>query len=158
MDPGPVTNVAIALGSNLGDRRAHLAWAIARLQTELSDLQVSSILETTAEDVPDVQPNYLNAVAVARTVLAPAALLEMLLAMERERGRVRPSVRAARTLDLDLIFYGARTIATPALTVPHPHFRRRLFVLAPLAEVAPLWRDPVTGKTPGELLKALQEA
>lgn len=143
--------VAIALGSNLGDRRAHLDWAIGQLATYLSQLRVSSFHETAPVDVEGPQPPYLNAAVVGRTALAPRALLDLLLNLERTRGRTRPARRAPRTLDLDLILYGDRVIDEPGLTVPHPEFHRRAFVLDPLAEVAADWRDPRTGKTVGEL-------
>ncbi len=106
--------------------------------------------------MPDAQPPYLNAVAVGETPLAPEVLLEHLLAIERERGRERPSARAARTLDLDVILYGDRVIDTPALQVPHPRFRERAFVLVPLNELAPDLRDPVTGRTVTELIGLLR--
>jgi 2-amino-4-hydroxy-6-hydroxymethyldihydropteridine diphosphokinase len=82
-------------------------------------------------------------------------LLEALLGIERERGRERPTVNAPRTLDLDLILYGDSRIDEPDLTVPHPRFRERLFVLEPLAEIAPEMVDPVSGSTVRDLLKAL---
>ena len=140
-------NVALGLGSNLGDRRAHLEWAVGQLRGILKNLRVSSILETDPVDVPDEQPRYLNAVAVGETDLAPEDLLASLLAIERARGRERLSPKAARTLDLDIILYGGRIMRTPTLEVPHPRFRDRAFVLGPLAELAPEWIDPVTGKT-----------
>jgi 2-amino-4-hydroxy-6-hydroxymethyldihydropteridine diphosphokinase len=147
--------VAIAIGSNLGDRRAHLTWAIEQLAPHLADLRLSSVLETEPFDVPSPQPPYLNAVVVGDTGLAVDNLLRLLLALERSRGRRRPSFRAPRTLDLDLIFYDGLVIDTPDLTVPHPRFRERRFVLAPLAELAPAWKDPVSGKAVGELLADL---
>jgi 2-amino-4-hydroxy-6-hydroxymethyldihydropteridine diphosphokinase len=143
--------VAIALGSNLGDRRAHLAWAIDELGRLLTDVRVSSIFETEPVDVDEPQPPYLNAAVVGRTALEPRALLAALLALERARGRERPSRRAPRTLDLDLILYGDRVIDEPGLVVPHPEFQRRAFVLDPLAEVAPDWKDPRAGITVREL-------
>jgi 2-amino-4-hydroxy-6-hydroxymethyldihydropteridine diphosphokinase len=143
--------VAVALGSNLGDRRRHLDFALERLSTILSGLRVSAIRETEPFDVPDPQPPYLNAVVTAESAMEPDALMLALLAIERAQGRRRPSVRAPRTLDLDLILFGDRVIATPQLTLPHPRFRERRFVLEPLAELAPEWKDPVTGKTMGEL-------
>ena len=129
------TRVAIALGSNLGDRHAHLAFAIARLRKILTDVRVSSIHETAPEGVDEPQPDYLNAVVAGTTTLGPHELLEALLAIERERGRTRVSFRASRTLDLDLILYGDEVIDTPELTVPHPRYKERQFVTKPLAEV-----------------------
>ena len=151
-----LTPVALSLGSNLGDRRGHLEWALEQLGRRLERLRVSSVIETDAEDVPDPQPPYLNAAAVGETALEPGPLLDLLLDLERARGRERRAFRAARTLDLDLIFYGTRVIDTPALVVPHPHFRTRGFVLAPLAEIAPDWIDPLTGKTVGKTLEELR--
>jgi 2-amino-4-hydroxy-6-hydroxymethyldihydropteridine diphosphokinase len=80
-------------------------------------------------------------------------MLDLLLDVERRLGRARPFPGAARTLDLDLILFGDSVIDEPGLVVPHPRFRDRLFVLEPLVEVAPAWRDPVTGLTVAELLE-----
>ncbi|HEX5070121.1 MAG TPA: 2-amino-4-hydroxy-6-hydroxymethyldihydropteridine diphosphokinase [Vicinamibacterales bacterium] len=146
-------NVAIALGSNLGDRRAHLEWAIQRLAEVLANLRVSTLIETDPVGVPDEQPAYLNGVVVGETDLGPEALLEYLMALESERGRERRSFRAARTLDLDVILYGDRIIKTSTIEIPHPRFRDREFVLQPLAELAPDWIDPVSRKTVKELLQ-----
>jgi 2-amino-4-hydroxy-6-hydroxymethyldihydropteridine diphosphokinase len=132
---GPPTRVAIALGSNLGDRHAHLSFAIERLREILTDVRASSIHETAPEGVDEPQPDYLNAVVAGFTTLGPHELLQELLAIERERGRTRPSLRASRTLDLDLILYGDAVIDTPELTVPHPRYKEREFVTKPLAEV-----------------------
>lgn len=132
---GSRTRVAIALGSNLGDRHAHLAFAIERLRRILTEVRVSSIHETAPEGVNEPQPDYLNAVVAGTTTLGPHDLLHALLAIERERGRTRDSFRASRTLDLDLILYGDQTIDTPELTVPHPRYLERQFVTKPLAEV-----------------------
>lgn len=154
MPPSPV---AIALGSNLGDRYAHLAFAVAELSRILTDLRVSRLLDTEPVGVPDAQPRYLNAAAVGVTDLAPTALLEALQAIEQRRGRDRPYRDAPRTLDLDLILYGEEIVREPELEVPHPRFRDRLFVLEPLAELAPDWRDPVTGRPVTDLLRIRRE-
>lgn len=135
--------VAIALGSNLGDREAHLWFAIGRLSTILTDVRVSSFHNTAAEGVDEPQPDYLNGALAGTTTLSAQALLDEMLAIERERGRERPSFRASRTLDLDLIFYGSETISTPNLTVPHPRWRERAFVVKPLSEV---WDDLLFGQ------------
>jgi len=152
---GPRVPVAIALGSNIGDREGHLAFAVDRLRPHLARLRLSAFIETTPEGVPDAQPAFLNGAVVGETDLSPRALLDVLLAIERERGRLRPHRHAARTLDLDLILYGDRTVAEPGLVVPHARFRERRFVLAPLAEVAGEWVDPVTGLTISALLLGL---
>jgi 2-amino-4-hydroxy-6-hydroxymethyldihydropteridine diphosphokinase len=101
------------------------------------------------------QPMFLNAAATGESILSAPALLDVLLAVEQRFGRERPYARAPRTIDLDLILYGNDVIKTEGLTVPHPRFRERRFVLEPLAEIAADWIDPVTGKTIGELLSAL---
>jgi 2-amino-4-hydroxy-6-hydroxymethyldihydropteridine diphosphokinase len=92
---------------------------------------------------------------VGETTLPAPAVLDVLLAIEQGFGRVRPYVGSPRTIDLDLILYGGEVIDMPGIIVPHPRFRDRRFVLEPLAELAPEWIDPVTGKTIGELLKRL---
>lgn len=146
--------VAIALGSNLGDRRAHLAWAVDALAEHVRDLRVSPFESTAPVDVPDPQPDYLNAVVVGRTALPPDALIAWLLSLEAARGRVRTGPRSARTLDLDLILYGNEVRRTAALTLPHPRYRERDFVLGPLAALAPRWRDPERGETVARLWRA----
>ncbi len=147
--------VAVALGSNLGDRSAHLAFAAGRLGSILTGLRISRFFETAPVGVGEAQPDFLNAAAVGTTALSARALLDALLAIERERGRERPRPNAPRTLDLDLILFGADVVDEPDLIVPHPRFRGRRFVLEPLAEIAPDMRDPVTGLTVGELLERL---
>lgn len=148
--------VIIALGSNLGDRRAAIAFAAERLAAHISGLQLSDIIETEPEgEGASGQPRYLNAVIVGDTALTARALLDALLAIERDFGRERPHPGAARTLDLDLVLLGDQIIDEPGLHVPHPRFRDRFFVLGPLAEIAPDVRDPVTGLRAGELLRNL---
>ena len=143
--------VAIALGSNLGDRDTFLDDAEDRLATLLSGAVASARYETDpVGGLPDA-PIFLNEVVVGTTLLGPRALLEALLAIEAAAGRERPFVNAPRTLDLDLILYGDFVIDEPGLQVPHPRFRDRLFVLAPLAEVAGDWIDPVSGLTVEQL-------
>jgi 2-amino-4-hydroxy-6-hydroxymethyldihydropteridine diphosphokinase len=145
---------AVALGSNLGDRRAHLDFAVARLRALLDGLKVSGYIDTAPlSDVP--QPRYLNAAAVGRSSLPPRDVLTALLAIEQERGRERPFKDSPRTLDLDLILYDDLVLVEPGLTLPHPRFRERLFVLEPLTSIAPGLVDPVSGKTIAELLKGL---
>jgi len=146
--------VAIALGSNVGDRRAHLDYAVTALRALLTNVAVSRYYDTVPVGVSGPQAMFLNAAAVGETTLAPRALLEALLAIEQERGRERPYLNAPRTLDLDLILAGDTVVDEPGLVLPHPRFRERRFVLEPLAAVAPELRDPVSGRTVAELLSA----
>jgi 2-amino-4-hydroxy-6-hydroxymethyldihydropteridine diphosphokinase len=147
--------VAVAIGSNLGDRAAHLAYARHALDELLTGLICSAAVETAPVDVPDAQPSYLNAAAIGRSTLPLRELLDRLLSIEHARGRERSFRNAARTLDLDLILAGDEIRDEPGLIVPHPRFRERRFVLEPLAAVAPWLRDPVTGVTVAELLRRL---
>jgi 2-amino-4-hydroxy-6-hydroxymethyldihydropteridine diphosphokinase len=146
---------AIGLGSNVGDRQAHLDFAAGRLRSLLHNFKLSSIRETEPLGVPGDQPRFLNAAAVGETMLGARALLDQLQAIESEAGRDRPYAGAPRTLDLDLILYGPQVIDQPGLVVPHPRFRERRFVLEPLAEIAPGSQDPMTGRTVAELLRQL---
>jgi 2-amino-4-hydroxy-6-hydroxymethyldihydropteridine diphosphokinase len=147
-----VDRVAVALGSNLGDRRAHLDFAVAKLRSLLRHVAVSRYHDTVPVGITGPQPLYLNAAATGEATLSAQDLLDALLAIEAARGRERPFPNAPRTLDLDLILYGDLVIDGPGLTVPHPRFRERRFVLEPLAEIAPEAVDPVTGRTIRELL------
>lgn len=147
--------VAIALGSNLGDRDAELDEAEDRLAVLLSGAVASARYETDSVGGPANAPAYLNEVVVGSTLLAPRPLLEALQAIEMAAGRERPFLNAPRTLDLDLILYGDFVIDEPGLAVPHPRFRDRLFVLQPLAEVAGDWVDPVSGQSVQDLLDRL---
>ena len=147
--------VAVALGSNCGDRRAHLDYAVSTLRTLLTNLTVSRYYETIPVGVAGPQALFLNAAAIGDTKMSARALLDALLAIEHERGRERPYANAPRTLDLDVILFGDAIVEEPGLQVPHPRFRERRFVLQPLAEVAPDLRDPVSGKTIAELLTAV---
>ncbi|MEY2977281.1 MAG: 2-amino-4-hydroxy-6-hydroxymethyldihydropteridine diphosphokinase [Prochlorotrichaceae cyanobacterium] len=141
----PVT-VAIALGSNLGESYQIMTEAIVFLgHTPGIHVVAQSPLYQTAPVGPP-QPDYLNACALLQVTHAPHPLLQILLDIERKFGRVRRERWGPRLLDLDLILYGQEIIDTPDLQVPHPRMRERSFVLVPLADIAPDWFDPVTGK------------
>jgi len=143
---------AVALGSNLGNRRAHLDYAASKLHGLLAGLKISRYYDTKPEGVPGPQPMFLNAAAVGQTTMTARGLLEALLAIEDERGRERPYPNAPRSLDLDLILFGDDTRVEPGLVVPHPRFRQRRFVLEPLASIAPDLHDPVSGRSVADLL------
>jgi 2-amino-4-hydroxy-6-hydroxymethyldihydropteridine diphosphokinase len=152
----PNRRVAIAIGSNLGNREAAIAFASSQLSALLGSFTISETIETwPVGEGAEHQNLYLNAVAVGDTVLSPRQLLEALLAVEQAFGRERPARNAPRTLDLDLILHGNDIVIEPGLEVPHPRFRERFFVLGPLAEIAPDMVDPVSGMRVGELLKQL---
>ena len=140
--------IYLALGANLGDRRRNIEDAIARLDAAGVAIAARSATYETDAVSDEPQPPYLNAVLRATTALDPEALLALCLDIERRLGRVRPPGRdkAPRTLDIDVLLYDARVIASPALTVPHPAMLERAFVRIPLADVAaPGLRHPVTG-------------
>ena len=148
-----LTPVAIALGSNLGDRGQLLDAAVAALREVVTSPRVSSWHRTAPVGMPPGAPEFLNGALIGWTHLSARALLDYLLATEQTCGRERPYPGASRTLDLDLILYGQQVIDEPGLIVPHPRFRERRFVLAPLAEVAGGWIDPVTGRSVTDLLR-----
>jgi 2-amino-4-hydroxy-6-hydroxymethyldihydropteridine diphosphokinase len=129
---------------------------VAALRPSIAGLRLSSFHDTAPVGVGP-QPLFLNAAAVGETTLSARTLLEALLSVEQQLGRVRPYPGAARTVDLDLILFADAVIDEPDLIVPHPRFRERRFVLAPLAEVAGDWTDPVTGLTISALLERLPD-
>lgn len=131
-----MARAAIGLGANLGDRRARLGEAVRRLGEAGVTVAVSSLYETAPIGGP-VQGPFLNAVAVLDTDLAPRALLEFCLGLEREAGRRRRVRWGPRTLDLDLLLYDRVVVDEPGLQVPHPRLALRRFVLEPLAEAWP---------------------
>ena len=147
----------IALGGNLGDRKAALDRAVVALDVTPGVVvkAVSRYHETTPVGGPEGQGAFLNAAAAVETSLGPLALLETLHRIEREAGRVRSIRWGERTLDLDLVLHGDRVVDTPALRLPHPRMWVRRFVLAPLAEIAPAAIDPSTGLTIRALLENL---
>ena len=144
----------VALGSNQGDRQAHLEYAVCALEKHLTGMRVSPLIETVAEAVGQ-QPDFLNGVVVGVTELSPENVMNVLLAIERERGRTRPYSGAPRTLDLDLILMGSCVCESDSVQLPHPRFRQRRFVLEPLVAIAATLVDPITGSTMAELLSVL---
>jgi len=146
--------VYLSLGSNLGDRTAHLKTAIDHLGAFGEVVAVSSFYET--EPVEFVaQPWFLNCVVKLDTEKMPKQLLAGILHLEHEMGRQRRQKKGPRTIDLDILLFGNSIIQSPGLTVPHPAMHERRFVLEPLAEIAPELRHPVLKKTIQELREEL---
>ena len=137
----------VALGANLGEAETTVRAAIAALGrlpgTQL--VAASSLYRTAPLEVPEPQPDYINAVARLATTLTPHALLDELLALQARFGRVRPYRWAPRALDLDLLLYGDVVLDTPRLTLPHPRLHRRAFVLEPLLELDTFLEAPGLG-------------
>jgi 2-amino-4-hydroxy-6-hydroxymethyldihydropteridine diphosphokinase len=132
----PTERAFIALGSNLGDREAHLAHARARLAAlPGSRLVAASRIEETAPIGPVAQGAYLNQMVLLETTLSPAALLAHGRAIEAERGRERRERWGPRTLDLDIVRYGAQTVQQPDLTIPHPELPNRRFWQREIEEI-----------------------
>jgi len=155
-----VTAAFVALGANLDDPMTQVSVAFTELaalpQTRL--IKRSSLYRSAPAGAGyHGQPDFINAVAQVETALAPRALLDVLLALERAHGRVREFRNAPRTLDLDLLLYGDRQHHEPGLTLPHPRMHERAFVLAPLAEIAPQAQIPGRGRA-ADLLRGLDAA
>jgi len=133
-----MANAFIGIGSNLGDREAHIERALELLAAEEEiDLVTVSRLRQTDPVGPVEQGPFLNGAVRVTTDLPPRELLERLLAIEQRLGRVRRERFGPRTIDLDLLVYGDQVIDEPGLTVPHPRLHERRFALEPLAELAP---------------------
>lgn len=154
----PVEVAAIGLGSNLGNRIAHLRFGLSALRRLLCDVVVSRVYETEPREVVE-QPRFLNACCVGRTRQTPRQLLEQLQQVELLAGRRRAGPRyGPRVLDLDLLLHGTTVIETPDLVVPHPRLRERPFVLVPLAELVPHWVVPASGGRVAATVEDLAQA
>ncbi|MBC7909140.1 MAG: 2-amino-4-hydroxy-6-hydroxymethyldihydropteridine diphosphokinase [Pyrinomonadaceae bacterium] len=146
----------VSLGSNLGDRAGNLLLGVrGMMEAGIHVARLSSIYETEPVDVLE-QPMFLNMVAeLTVTTFSPEQTLARLLRVEYALGRRREILRGARTIDLDLLLYGAQQRDTEFLTLPHPRLHLRRFVLAPLAELAPGLLHPTLAKSVNQLLKEL---
>jgi len=143
--------VLIALGSNLGGRFGSSAAVVASAMDRIAEsgfriLARSSLWRSASWPDPAL-PDYINALVVVETALGPAETLARLRAIETDFGRERTASNAPRVLDLDLIAYGRAVVDQAGLVLPHPRAAERLFVMGPLAEIAPDWRDPASGRT-----------
>lgn len=146
---------AIAVGSNLGDSRTIVQSALETLAaTPNIRLQIVSSWYQTAPVGPP-QPDYINGCAILQVQISPHSVLATLLKIEAQFGRTRQVRWGPRSLDLDLLLYNDLILDTPTLQIPHPRMRDRAFVLVPLAEIAPNWIEPVSGKAIAELVQAV---
>ncbi len=146
--------VYLGLGSNVGEREQHLQAAVDRLHSrDVRIKRLSSVYETEPQGMRN-QRWFLNLVAEAETDLFPRRLLGRIVKIERELGRRRAIENGPRTIDIDILFFGNAVVHMDELTIPHPRFAERRFVLAPIVELAPDLRDPVSHQTMRELLAA----
>lgn len=150
--------VFLGLGSNIGDRRQTIASAVSLLEQQpgITICLVSSLYETIPVGYAD-QPDFLNAVIGIDTSYSPEELLDICMDVERSLGRIREKKWGPRTIDIDILLYDELQLESAKLILPHPFFHERLFVLVPLAEIAP--HLPVyKGRTAQELLAGFKDA
>lgn len=154
--------IVVALGSNVGPREEHLSFARDALRRGGFVWEFASTMhETDPVGGPAGQGAYLNQVLAASresVLLSPEALLSLALAIERARGRERIERWGPRTLDIDLVLFGDLILQRPGLTVPHPRFHDRRFVLAPLVELLPNLVHPIEGLTVRQLLSRIENS
>lgn len=151
---GMEKTVYLSIGSNLGDRKANLCEAIARLGAIGAVTKVSSFYETEPVEVAD-QPWFLNCAVELRTSKMPRQLMSAVLNIERDMGRRRLVPKGPRLIDIDILLFGTSVIAIPGVTIPHPALHERRFVLEPLAQIAPGIRHPVRKQTAAQMRDAL---
>lgn len=152
-------NAYIGLGSNLGQREKYVAAALNALQTtrKIEVVKVSRLYETAPVGGPEDQPSYINAVAHVKTTLSPQRLLGVCLKIEESLGRKRQVRWGPRTIDLDVLCYDQEIVVSQKLMLPHPMMHERVFVMEPLAEIAPDLMHPVLEQTAAEILDSLAD-
>ncbi|NQS96914.1 MAG: 2-amino-4-hydroxy-6-hydroxymethyldihydropteridine diphosphokinase [candidate division Zixibacteria bacterium] len=149
-------DVYLSLGSNIEDREENLRTSVNELSSIGEIVKVSSIFQTEPWGRRD-QNDFLNIACILKCGFAPLDLLEAILEIERRMGRMRGAEWSPRTIDIDIVFIGDSLIDEPGLTVPHPHFHQRRFVLEPLMEIAPEFQHPKFGKTISQLHKSCSD-
>jgi 2-amino-4-hydroxy-6-hydroxymethyldihydropteridine diphosphokinase len=142
----------LLIGGNLGDRTAYLALAVQQISALCGQVTATSSVYETAAWGNTNQPAFYNQAVMLETTLSPDALLEVLLAIELEMGRVREEKYGPRIIDLDILMINDVVVGSPTLTIPHPQMHNRRFALLPLNEIAPALHHPVLNKTIDELL------
>lgn len=135
----------------MGDSRALIKQAVISLHGVLSDIKTAPLYETTPVGFTD-QPNFVNTAVSGKTSLSPEELLRYLKQIEQQLGRAERFRWGPREIDIDIILYGSKVMDSPELTLPHPRFRERDFVLQPLIDLNPKLLDPVSEKSVVELL------
>ena len=152
-----MSRVYIAIGSNVGDSRQSIAGAVAELGKYLTELRCAPIYTSRAVGYTD-QPDFYNTAVSGHTVLAPRELLNVLKVIEQKVGRVQRFRWGPREIDLDIIFYDGLTMDKPDLTIPHPRFAERDFVLRPLLDLEPKLVDPRSKKKLEDILTKLPKS
>ncbi len=147
--------VYLGLGSNLGDREANLRRALELLSANVKVVKISPTYDTAPVGNTD-QPRFLNLVCKAKTSLSPLNLLRFVKNIEKKMGRVNGLPNSPRPIDIDILFYDDLVLETPVLVIPHPRLTERTFVLASLADIAPDFKHPASGKTVRQMLKKLK--
>ena len=144
--------IYLGLGSNMGDREGNLRSVVKSLaDRDITVWRSASLYSTEPRDFED-QPWFLNTVIEVRTLLEPEPLLRQCLEIEEAAGRIRGTPKGPRVLDIDILLYKERILQIAGLKIPHPRYRDRRFVLAPLAELVPDLADPASGLTMRQLL------
>lgn len=149
-----MSQVLLSLGTNLGERRQNLRWAVTELGQKMGVTAVSPVYETEPWGKTD-QPQFLNMCLVVTTDQSPRQLLTTIKQIEQDLGRTETYRWGPRLIDIDIISYDDVVVAEKGLNIPHARLAERAFVLAPLADVAPDWLHPITGKSVVEMLNAV---
>ncbi len=151
--------IYLGLGSNMGQRQENIHQAVEEIQRiqGMDVKQLSKIIETKPMGGPP-QNKFLNSVLEGEFTGSPQQLLSEIHRIEQHLGRIRTIRWGPRTIDIDILFFGSRTIHTPDLTIPHPRLQERGFVLQPLVEIAPGVIDPISGRTAAQMLERLDQS